>query len=82
MEEEVIVWQGKGITGSGAVDVQPLWTEEQQKIGEVNKRDSAIYMDFLTFGQPSFQSDSWWLFCSCFLSFYSSLQICHEGKTI
>lgn len=38
MEEEVIVWQGKGITGSGAVDVQPLWTEEQQKIGEVKHR--------------------------------------------
>lgn len=37
-EEEVIVWQGKGITGSGAVDVQPLWTEEQQKIGEVKHR--------------------------------------------
>lgn len=38
MEEELIVWRGKEVTGSGAVDVQLLWTEEQQKICEVKHR--------------------------------------------
>lgn len=90
LEEEVIIGQGKGITGSGAVHVQPLlnWgaAKKQDRRSETQmescKRDSAMYMDPSVFGQPFFQSDSWWLFYSCFLSFYSNLQICHEGKAV
>lgn len=63
----------------GAAKKPDRWSETQM---ESSRRDSTMYMDPSVFGQASFQSDSWWLFYSCFLSFYSSLQICHEGKSI